>query len=170
MGYSPLSGLMMGTRPGDLDPGVILTMAQQLQMSWPEIDSLLNRSAGLKGICGTNDMRSIIHRRAQGDANAELALAMYVHRIQRYTGALLAVSGPIDALVFTAGVGENSSLVRQLICQGLGHLGIKTDPVRNEAGQTEISPDGATTKVLVIPTNEELEICRQSNALLSQLS
>jgi acetate kinase len=169
MGMSPLEGLVMGTRCGDVDPSLHLFLAGHLGISLEEIDDLLNRESGLKGLCGTNDMREILSRRAAGDRAADDALGVYVHRIRKYIGAFCAVLGRTDALVFTAGVGENSPVVRELCCRGLEGFGIGIDEGRNcslppEGG--EISSAGSPVKVLVIPTKEELKIALETQRVL----
>lgn len=170
MGFSPLAGLMMGTRSGDLDPAVIYFLGTKLGMSFEKIDRLLNKESGLRGISGDSDVRDIQARQAAGDAAAQLALDMYTYRIKKYIGAYLAVLGRIDALVFTAGVGENSSYVRWHACLGLDQLGIILDADRNNARNhnqiLEIQTTESQVKVLVIPTNEELEIAQQTLAIL----
>ena len=170
MGFSPLPGLMMGSRCGDIDPTIVFFLGTKLGMSFDEIDNVLNKKSGLIGISGDNDLRDIERRQAEGDPQAQLALDMYTYRITRYFGAYLAALGRIDALVFTAGVGEKSPYVRWHACQGLAALGIQLDPEKNERGATgavtEIQHANSAVKVLVIPTNEELEIAQQTAALL----
>jgi len=169
MGMSPLEGLVMGTRCGDVDPSLHIFLAGHLGMSLEEIDDLLNRESGLKGLCGTNDMRELLNRRAAGDRAAEDALKVYVHRIRKYIGAFCAVLGRTEALVFTAGVGENSAVVRELCCRGLEGFGIGIDEGKNRSVHPEggeISPDGSPVKVLVIPTNEELKIALETQRVL----
>ena len=139
-------------------------------MSMAEIDKLLNKQSGLLGICGDNDLRDIEARMEAGDAAAKLALEMYTYRIRKYVGSYTAVLGNVDALIFTAGVGENSPLVRQMACAGLQNLGYEIDPVKNEAGKTgtvtEIQSSASRSKILIIPTNEELEIAQQTMSIL----
>jgi len=171
LGFTPLPGLMMGTRSGDLDPAIIFYLADRLKMTLPEIDALLNKQSGLLGVAGSSDLRDVEARAAQGDALAELALEIYTYRIKKYIGAYLAALGPVDALVFTAGVGENSALVRSRSCAGLAHLGIQLDEAQNQAraqGIRSIHAAESQVKILVIPTNEELEIARQTLAALAQ--
>jgi len=169
MGLSPLPGLMMGTRSGDIDPAVIFYLANRLDMSVQEIDQLLNKQSGLEGIAGDNDMRSIVSLYEQGDKQATLALEMYCYRIKKYMGAYLAVNGAIHALIFTAGVGENSALVREKACQGLEHLGIVLNAGKNhqkKSGIQEIQDEDSRMKILVVPTNEELSIAEQVYRLI----
>lgn len=170
MGFSPLPGLIMGTRSGDLDPAIIFYLANQQGMTIPEIDQLLNKKSGLLGLCGANDLRDIETRAEAGDPTAKLALDMYTYRIKKYIGMYTATLGQVDALVFTAGVGENSALVRQQACAGLENLGYILDPAKNNAGKngkvTEIQATHSTKKILIVPTNEELEIALQTEAAL----
>ena len=170
MGFSPLAGLIMGTRSGDLDPAVPYFLGHSLGMSFGEIDKLLNKQSGLLGLTGQNDLRDIEERRSQGDADAELALEMYAYRIKKYIGAYVAALGRVDALVFTAGVGQHSDAVRALACSGLQNLGISLDIEKNRAGPsgsvTEIQAQDSTVKVLIIATNEELEIAIQTVELV----
>ncbi|MFJ2031875.1 acetate/propionate family kinase [Streptosporangium sp. NPDC087985] len=168
MGMTPLEGLVMGTRSGDLDPGVVLYLGRTGGMSPEEIDTLLNRRGGLLGLCGDNDMRAVEKRLAAGDPDAELAFSVYCHRLRRYIGAYYAVLGTVDVIAFTGGVGENSSLVRETALAGLEALGIAVDPARNRRGDRLISADGTAVKVAVIPTDEELEIARQTLEVISR--
>jgi acetate kinase len=165
MGFSPLAGLVMGTRSGDIDPAVIYYLGVQLKMSFEDIDKLLNKESGLLGMTGKIDLRDIQARQAAGDPTAQLALDLYTYRIKKYIGAYMAVLGRINALVFTAGVGENSAYVREQACQGLDNLGIILDRQKNEAGIStirEIQADHSPIKILVVPTNEEMEIAHQT--------
>lgn len=165
MGLTPLQGLVMGTRSGDIDPAVVAHLSRAAGMTVNEIDTLLNRRSGLLGLTGTGDMRDVQGAASEGDENAELALRVWRHRIRHYIGAYYAQLGGLDALVFTAGVGENNGLLRRRALAGLEHLGIVIDPDRNELASKKarvISPDGAAVTVMVIPTNEELEIARQT--------
>ncbi len=169
MGFTPLPGLMMGTRCGDLDPAVIFYLANRLGLSLEEIDRMLNKQSGLLGVAGASDVRDVIDQLEAGDDNARLALEMYAYRIRKYIGAYMAALGRVDALVFTAGVGENSPLVRKMSCAGLERLGIVLDEAKNDAraeGVTPIHAEDSPVSILVIPTNEELEIAQQTRALL----
>lgn len=169
MGFSPLAGLIMGTRSGDIDPAVSYFLGTRLHMSFEEIDHLLNKESGLLGLTGNSDLRDIQARQAEGDALAQLALDMYTYRIKKYIGAYLAVLGRVDALIFTAGVGENSAYVRWHACLGLENLGISLDASKNEVKDKrlrEIQAPDSRVKVLVIPTNEELEIAAQTYAII----
>jgi acetate kinase len=167
MGMSPLAGLMMGTRSGDLDPAVVFHLHRVGGMSLDEIDRLLNKDSGLRGLSGDNDMREVRRRRAAGDPAATLAFDVYCRRIKEYVGAYLAVLGRLDAIAFTAGVGENSPGVRAAALDGLGLLGIGVDAARNETGGPVISPDGSAVTVYVVPTDEEREIATQTRAALA---
>ena len=171
MGMTPLEGLIMGTRCGDLDPAIIFYLARETGMGLKELDALLNHESGLKGICGDNDMRRIAERAVQGDGHAGLALDMFCYRIRKYIGSYTAVLGRVDALVFTGGIGENAAIVREKVCSDLAGLGIDIDRGKNLAttkGVRELQHDGNNVKVLVIPTNEELEIARQTIDVLSR--
>jgi acetate kinase len=165
MGMTPLEGLVMGTRSGDIDPAVLGSLHAQAGYDFDELDDLLNRRSGLLGMAGSGDMRDVQTAATAGDERAEAALAVYRHRIRHYVGAYLATLGRLDALVFTAGVGENSVELRSQALEGLEGLGISVDDKRNRAkskNERVISPDGSPVAVLVIPTNEELEIARQT--------
>ncbi|WP_338686726.1 acetate kinase [Streptomyces acidiscabies] len=169
MGLTPLEGLVMGTRSGDLDPAVIFHLARVGGMSTDDIDTLLNKRSGLVGLCGDNDMREIRRRVDEGDKAAELAFEIYVHRLRKYIGAYYAVLGKVDAVAFTAGVGENAAEVRAAALAGLEGLGLAVDPARNavRSGAARlISPAGARVAVAVVPTDEELEIASQTYALV----
>ena len=165
MGLTPLAGLVMGTRSGDLDPSVLLFLAEHENVSAGELDRLLNRQSGLLGLCGSSDMREVIERMEAGDQKADTALAVFTYRIRHYIGAYFASLGGADALIFTAGIGENVPVVREGACRDLDCLGIVIDDQRNRqsaAGIREISADNSRVKVLVIPTNEELHIARET--------
>jgi acetate kinase len=170
MGMTPLEGLVMGTRSGDLDPAVLFHLNRKTGMGFAELDELLNRRSGLLGLSGKGDMRDVQKAAASGDPAAELALEVYLHRIRGYVGSYYAQLGHLDAVVFTAGVGENNPLVRARSLGGLEELGITVDTALNEAPGSEartISAASSRVKVLVVPTNEELEIARQSFAAVS---
>ncbi|MET9089211.1 acetate kinase [Streptomyces sp. NPDC004237] len=173
MGLTPLEGLVMGTRSGDLDPAVIFHLARVGGMSMDEIDTLLNKRSGLFGLCGDNDMREIRRRIDAGDEEAGLAFDIYIHRLKKYIGAYYAVLGRVDAVAFTAGVGENAAPVREAAVAGLEGLGLAVDPERNAVradGARLISPTGARVAVAVVPTDEELEIATQTYALVGNNS
>jgi acetate kinase len=166
MGLTPLEGLVMGTRSGDLDPAVIFHLARA-GLSLDEIETLLQHRGGLAGLAGENDMRAVQERADGGDEGAELALAVYCHRIRKYVGAYVAVLGRVDALVFTAGVGEHSAPIRERVLAGLGGLGMRVDPARNAGHAGVISPDGAPVAVCVVPTDEERGIAAEVRAVLA---
>ncbi|SNS77496.1 acetate kinase [Actinacidiphila glaucinigra] len=170
MGLTPLEGLVMGTRSGDLDPAVVFHLARVGGMRVAEIDTLLNKRSGLLGLCGDNDMREIARRMAEGDAAAQLAFDVYVHRLRKYVGAYTAVLGRVDAIAFTAGVGENSAAVRAAAMGGLEALGVELDPVRNAvrgSAARVVSAGGSRVAVAVVPTDEELEIAQQTYSLVT---
>ena len=165
MGLTPLEGLVMGTRGGDLDPGVLLHMARHGGLSVDEIDAALNRESGLVGLCGVSDMRDILRREADGDARAELALEVYVYRLRKYVGAYAAALGRVDAIVFTAGIGENSPEIRERVCAGLEVFGVRLDATLNRGAANRaraIHEKSSSIAVWVIPTDEELEIAEQA--------
>jgi acetate kinase len=165
MGMTPLEGLIMGTRCGDIDPAIIFYLKRKTGLARDEVETLLNKDSGLKGICGVNDMRQIEELARTGNSQAQLAIEMVCYRIKKYIGAYYAVLGRLDALVFTAGIGEKSPLIRAGACRGLSHLGIEIDPERNHRKSKkafEIQTRSSNVKILVIPTNEELEIAEQT--------
>ncbi len=169
MGMTPMEGLVMGTRAGDIDPGVIGYLWRTAQLGVEEIETMLNRRSGMLGLSGEADFRVVHQRIAAGDADAELAYAVYIHRLRKYLGAYLAVLGRTDVITFTAGVGENDAAVRRDALRGLGALGVELDPDRNDSAQRcarRISTDDSPTAVLVIPTDEELAIARACVAVL----
>ncbi|MBW5483120.1 acetate kinase [Streptomyces bambusae] len=171
MGLTPLEGLVMGTRSGDLDPAVIFHLARVGGMSVDEIDSLLNKKSGLLGMCGDNDMREVLRRAGEGDEAARTAFATYIHRLKKYIGAYTAVLGRVDAVVFTAGVGENAAPVREAAVAGLEELGLVLDREANAVRSGEarlISPASARVAVAVVPTDEELEIATQAYELVTR--
>jgi acetate kinase len=170
MGLTPLEGLVMGTRSGDVDPAVIFHLMRVGKMSADEIDDLLNKKSGLVGLCGDNDMREIRRRVDAGDPEARLAFDIYVHRLKKYIGAYYAVLGRVDAIAFTAGVGENAAAVREAAVAGLEELGLAVDGELNSVRSDEariISPEYARVAVAVVPTDEELEIAQQTYALIA---
>jgi acetate kinase len=169
MGLTPLEGLIMGTRCGDADLAIYPLLGAAKGMSIEDINELTNKHSGFKGICGRNDMRDIHEAVGKGDARAKLALDMFGYRNRKYIGSYLAVLGRVDAIVFTAGIGENDPVARELSVRGLEHLGIKLDHDRNLSpvrGARDIATSDSAVRVLVIPTNEELEIARQTVEVL----
>ena len=164
MGLTPLEGLVMGSRGGDVDPGVLLHLLRHAGLDVEALDDLLNHRGGMRGLTGSSDLRDVLSAAQAGDRRAGLALDVYCHRLRKYVGAYLAVLGGADALVFTAGVGENMPHVRELALSGLEGLGIALDSERNVSSSEVsrlISTDESRVKVLVIPTDEELAIARQ---------
>jgi acetate kinase len=169
MGLTPLQGLVMGTRSGDVDPGLHTFLHNELGMTIAGIDTLLNKQSGLKGMAGVNDFRELEQRRAADDEAAQLAFEVYVHRLKHYLGAYLALLGRLDVLSFTAGVGENNPALRAAVVEGLDALGFGVDPELNGVRSTDarvISPENSPITVAVVPTNEELAIARETAALL----
>ncbi|MFE2444299.1 acetate kinase [Stenotrophomonas sp. NPDC087984] len=170
MGLTPLEGLVMGTRSGDIDPAAIFHLSRVGGMPTDEIDTLLNKRSGLAGLCGDNDMREIGRRMGEGDQAAQLAFDIYIHRLRKYVGAYTAVLGRVDAIAFTAGVGENSAAVREAAMRDLTAFGIEVDGVRNalrSATARLISTESSRVAVAVVPTDEELEIAGQTFDLVS---
>jgi acetate kinase len=166
MGFTALDGLPMGTRPGQIDPGVILYLIEQKGMTAAEVQKLLYNECGLKGLSGlSNDVREL---QASSDAKASFALDYFAYRIALHTGMLASALGGIDAFVFTAGVGENSPTMRSRIVERLSWLGATMDSAANKAGSTQISQQGSRVALYVIPTNEELMIARHTLSILSQ--
>ncbi|MFE9412680.1 acetate kinase [Streptomyces sp. NPDC006704] len=169
MGLTPLEGLVMGTRSGDIDPAVTFHLHRVAGMSVDEIDVLLNKRSGLVGLCGDNDMREIRRRCDEGDERARLAFDIYIHRLKKYIGAYYAVLGKVDAIAFTAGVGENAAPVREAAIAGLEELGLAVDGELNAVRSDRprlISPEYARVAVAVVPTDEELEIAQQTYELV----
>ncbi|MEU2172674.1 acetate kinase [Nocardia sp. NPDC019219] len=172
MGLTPLEGLVMGTRSGDLDPGIVAHLARSAHLDIAQIDVLLNRDSGIKGLSGVNDFRELRRLIDSGDEAARLAYDVYIHRLRRYLGAYLIELGGVDAITFTAGVGENSPQVRADALAGLTGFGIEVDPAANTArnrAARRISPPGAPVAVLVVPTNEELAIARAARQVVERL-
>ena len=169
MGMTPLEGLVMGTRSGDIDPAVLFTLSRRADMTIHDLDELLNARSGLKGLAGVSDMRDVLARAAAGHEDAALAFEVYIHRLRAYAGAYIAQLGGVDVISFTAGVGENNSLVRREAMATLRFAGVEIDPARNDAsgsGIRVISTDASRVTVLVVPTDEELEIARQTEQIL----
>ncbi|MBL8396202.1 MAG: acetate kinase [Candidatus Accumulibacter sp.] len=164
MGFTALDGLLMGTRPGNMDPGIVLYLLQQEGLSAKQIEDLLYKKSGLLGLSGIgNDMRVLL---ASDETRARLAIDHFVYRINRELGALAAVLGGLDALVFTAGIGENSTRIRELVCRQAAWSGIELDSATNASGGPRISLAGSRTSAWVVPTNEELMIARHTRQLL----
>lgn len=165
MGFTPLEGLVMGTRSGDIDPAVLFHLARRDGLTIDELDDLLNKRSGMLGLAGSNDLRDIRDGIERGEERALLTFDVYVHRLRAYAGAYLAQLGGVDVISFTAGIGENAPMVRAAALETLGFAGIRIDPERNEASERGIrliSADDSAVAVLVVPTDEELEIARQT--------
>ncbi len=166
MGLTPLEGLMMGTRSGSIDPGIVPYLMREGGFSGEEIDILLNKRSGLKAIGGESDMRLLIDAMHQGDANATLAIEMFCYRLKKQIGGYMAALEGVDAVVFTGGIGEHAPLVRSLTCKGLEHLGIVLDEANNAASHAQIHSAQSRVALLVIPTDEERQIALDAQALL----
>jgi acetate kinase len=172
MGFTPLEGLLMGTRSGDIDPAIVLYIMGKEGLTMAEVNALLNKHSGLVGISGvSSDMREIIREMKNGNMRAKLAFDVFCYRVKKYIGAYAAVMGWVDAIVFTAGIGENSPDVRKSVCEGLEFLGIKIDDEKNNSPEREkiITTDDSPVKVLVIPTNEELVIALDTAEIVSKV-
>ncbi|MEN3324655.1 acetate kinase [Mariniflexile soesokkakense] len=169
MGFSPLGGLIMGTRSGDIDPSIIFHLKDKLGYSLKEINTLLNKKSGMLGLTGYSDLRDIQTMAEKGNKDCVLALQMNAYRIKKYIGSYAAILNGLDAIVFTAGIGENSKYMRQLICKDLDFLGIHLDTEKNDSDLRTIraiNKEDSKAKILVVPTNEELEIAKQSVGLI----
>ena len=162
MGMTPLEGLMMGTRSGDIDAAIIPYLVNNGNMPIEHIDNILNKESGLKGICGTNDMREVLIKVNEKDTSAKLALDMYIYRIKKYIGSYTVVLGRVDGIVFTGGIGEHAVEVRELICKDLyDSIGVEINREKNKNSDIEIQSERSRIKLFIIPTNEELEIALQ---------
>jgi acetate kinase len=171
MGFGPLSGLVMGTRSGDIDPSVIFHLVDELGYDLDKVKALLNKESGMQGLTGFSDMRDILKAIEAGDREAEMAYEMYAYRIKKYIGAYAAVLNGVDAIIFTAGVGENDANIRMRVCKDMHYLGIHLDKEKNgvrSPGTRDISTNHSPVKILVVPTNEELEIAQQCYELLGE--
>ena len=172
MGFTPLEGLVMGTRCGEIDPAIIPFLMKKENMNPDQMDNYLNKKSGVLGISGvSSDFRDIEEAAEAGNERAQLALDVFAYKVRKYIGSYVAAMGGVDAIVFTAGVGENSIEMRDKICNGLEYLGTRIDPVRNKVrGKAqEISVEGAKVKIFVIPTNEELVIARDTKTICASL-
>jgi acetate kinase len=170
MGFTPLEGLIMGTRSGDIDPTIVFYLMERVGLTAQEINSMLNRESGLLGLSGiSRDMRDILNSTSEGNKRAITTIKCFVYRIRKYIGAYAVSMGGLDAIVFTAGIGENSSQLRAMICEGLEFLGLKIDEHHNLNKNKIISSDDSKVKVLVIPTNEELMIARDTIQIASSI-
>jgi acetate kinase len=169
MGFSPLSGLVMGTRSGDIDPSIIFYLVNQLGYDPEQVSTLLNKRSGMQGLTGLSDMRDIDKAWQEGKNDAGLALEIYAYRIKKYIGAYAAILNGLDAIIFTAGVGENDVHTRQRVCRDMQYLNIHLDEEKNKISSTavrEINSAASPVKILVVPTDEELEIAKQCFELL----
>ena len=164
MGFGPMNGLIMGTRSGDIDQSVIFYMVNTLGYQLSEVNTVLQKQSGMLGLTGHSDLRDIQANAEKGDTNCRLALDMNIYRIKKYIGSYAAVSNGIDAVIFTAGIGENSAYIRKAVCADMEFLGLELDETKNEIRSSairEINKSDSKTKILVVPTNEELEIANQ---------
>ncbi|MBQ4371697.1 MAG: acetate kinase [Firmicutes bacterium] len=171
MGLTPLEGLVMGTRCGDIDPAAIPFIAEKEGMSFKEADTMMNKKSGILGVSGvSSDFRDVEAAAGEGNARAQLALDMFVHRVKHYIGAYAAEMNGVDAIIFTAGLGENGKTTRAAICKDMDYLGIELDPERNDVRgkETVISSDASRVKVLLIPTNEELMIAMDTYDIVTK--
>uniref|UniRef100_A0A832I1Z2 Acetate kinase n=1 Tax=Eiseniibacteriota bacterium TaxID=2212470 RepID=A0A832I1Z2_UNCEI len=170
MGFTPLDGLLMGTRPGDLDPGVVFYIMHKEELTEHQVTTLLNKHSGLYGVSGlSNDMRELLAAEARGHERAALAVDIFCYRIRKYVAAFACALGGVDAVIFTGGIGENAPPIRARALAGLEFMGIALDPAKNEAAvgrEADVSADGAKVRTLVIPTNEELLIARDTVRLV----
>ncbi len=165
MGFGPSNGLIMGTRAGDIDQSVIFYLMDKLGYSAEKVNNILLKKSGMLGLTGSNDLRDIQQQTKQGNEDCQLALEMNAYRIKKYIGAYTVALNGLDAIIFTAGIGENSALIRKLVCQDMDVLGLQLDENKNKSSSSEIrdiSNSTSKTKILVIPTNEELEIAKQA--------
>ena len=172
MGFTPLEGLVMGTRSGEIDPAIIPFLMTKEHMSIAEVDEYLNKKSGVLGISGvSSDFRDIETDASKGNERSQLAIDIFAYRVKKYIGSYVAAMGGVDAIVFTAGLGENSAFMREKICNGLEFLGTRIDTAKNNVrgADTEISVDGAKVKIFLIPTNEELVIARDTESICASL-
>ncbi len=172
MGMTPLAGIMMGSRCGDIDPAIIGYIVQEKNLSYQEVDAILNKESGLKGICGMNDMRDIHQSAAQGDERAKLAVDMFTYRVKKYIGAYCAALGNVDAIAFTAGIGENDDIVRAAVCEDMDGLGLQIDLEANRgriSTRKKISTESSRVQIWVIPTNEELQIAQDTMEIVKDM-
>ncbi len=169
LGFGPVNGLIMGTRSGDIDHEIIFYLIEKLGYTPEEVKKMLQKESGMFGLTGYSDLRDIESEAAKGNKECQVALELNTYRIKKYIGAYVAAMNGVDAIVFTAGIGENSDVIRKMVCQDLEYLGITLDEDKNNVRAkelTEIHKEGSKVKVLIVPTNEELEIAKQSFELL----
>ncbi|MDY2959743.1 MAG: acetate kinase [Hornefia sp.] len=171
MGFTPLEGLVMGTRCGDLDPSIVTLLAEKLGVGLDKVTDILNKESGVLGISGiSSDFRDLEEAMEEGNKRAELALKIFAHRVRFYIGAYIAEMNGVDAIVFTGGIGENDAYMREVICANMGNLGIKLDKEKNKVRgkQTMLSADDSKVKIMLIPANEELVIARETDELVKK--
>ena len=172
MGFTPLEGLVMGTRSGDIDPAIVTYIREKENLPQGAVNNILNKKSGVLGVSGvSSDFRDLEAAVEEGNERAELALRMFAHRVKHYIGAYIAEMNGVDGIIFTAGVGENDIGMREIICADMENLGIKIDPLKNKVRgkDTIISPEYAKVTLMLIPTNEELMIARDTNEIVSAL-
>ena len=170
LGFGPMNGLIMGTRSGDIDQSIIFYLVNSLGYTLDDVNTLLQKKSGMQGLTGLSDLRDIESEATKGNKECQLALLMFAYRVKKYIGSYAAALNGVNTLVFTAGIGENSILLRKLICDNMDYLGIKLDQKKNNVKAREIldvSETDSKVKILIIPTNEELEIAKQSYKLMS---
>jgi len=167
MGLTPLEGVMMATRTGDIDPAVVLYLTKDLGLSFEEVGLLLNKKSGLLGLCGESDMRDVLESAGNGDEKAKTAIEIFVYRIQKYIGAYVAALNGVDAIVFTAGIGENSPELRARILENFGYLGLEIDEAKNKENAAVFSTPSSEVYAMTIRTNEELVIARETYRILT---
>lgn len=170
LGFAPSNGLVMGTRSGDIDHSIIFHLVRNLDYTLEEVENMLNKRSGMVGLTGYTDLRDIQKAAEENDSACQLALEMNVYRIKKYIGSYCAVLNGLDAIIFTAGIGENSSLIREMVCKEMSFYGIEIDIQKNKAknnGLREIHAENSSVKILVVPTDEEAEIAKQTYTLLT---
>ena len=158
----------MGSRCGDLDPSIVLYLIDELGLTTGKVTDLLNNKSGLLGLCGNNDMRDIIAMAEKGERRSQVAIEVFVYRIQKYIGAYAAAMNGVDVIVFTGGIGENSPYIRQRVAANLGYLGARIDPEKNDNGATVFSSDDSSVTLMTIPANEEMVIAQQTYGMLTR--
>jgi acetate kinase len=169
LGFGPVTGLIMGSRSGDIDHAIIFHLVNNLGYSLNEVNNMLQKESGMLGLTGLSDLRDIEAEAEKGNKDCQLALDMNAYRIKKYIGSYAAVMNGLDAIIFTAGIGENSTVIRKLVCTNLNYLGIELDKEKNNVRAkeiTEIHKENSKTKILIVPTNEEVEIAKQSFKLI----
>jgi acetate kinase len=168
MGFTPLEGLLMGTRCGDIDPGVVIYIVKHLKLDAARLEEMLDKDSGLKGLCGKSDMRDVFSLMEKGVKQAQIAFDTFVYRIQKYIGAYIAVLGGIDAIAFTGGIGEHSPILRKKVLDAFDYLGVKVDEEKNQNNETVFSTEDSSVYTMTIPANEELAIARETFELVSK--